>query len=169
MPLLFTGTSWMVVLSMLTFFEQGTKANADQPLHTSEFESATVIGKLGKPLGTLVTVEGGYVVQNDIPNTKRDESAVLLDIVSVDGKAVSGKPIRYEFPPGKLQEAVAPKAGQRFKLVVYEAGGFNGDVDGAAQYEVVVAKAFRPFKFLSFLRVLRDQSKGISIRDACQP
>ncbi|MEM6797998.1 MAG: hypothetical protein AAF589_00660 [Planctomycetota bacterium] len=146
--------------------QNNDKAKPTTPIHVAELASKPVIGMLNVPLGSIVTIEGRYEIRQDDPLTKGNESAVLLNVTSVDGKKAGKDMIVFQFPPGKLLNAISPRNGENFKLIAYEAGSFDGDVRGAQQYEVVVAKAFRPFKFRTYLNILKDDLKGMSQSDA---
>lgn len=98
--------------------ENGLQITAD------ELRNATIIGDLGVPLGTVVTVEGKY---QDMTYTKRkaDEGRIVLVIESVDGKKLENS---VQFDTGR--ENSTKKDGERFKLVGCEYGEFWGGIIG---------------------------------------
>jgi hypothetical protein len=84
-----------------------------------------VMGRLGRPLGTMLTVSGVAV-----PNTSRRKAdaseALFLKITAVDGQPLA-KPV--EFPFRKAHEIVdvpEPVIGKEFSYRGYETGGFEG-------------------------------------------
>ena len=145
---------------------QSENQKQPQPILASELSSRPVIGRLNVPLGSIVTIEGRYEIRKDSPLTKGDESAVLLNITSVDGKMLAASDIVFTFSQGKILDAISPRHAEKFRLIAYEAGSFDGDVQGAQQYEVMVAKASRLFMFRTHLNVLKDDLKGITQSDA---
>ena len=85
---------------------------------------ASVVGMLGQPLGTVVTIEG-VVVEDDYRRMKEDQGKTLLKVEKVDGVVLEGEVIlsltQYAWTSPFLFEP-----GKRFELVGYESGGFTG-------------------------------------------
>ena len=76
-------------------------------ISTDELRRATIIGDLGEPIGTLVTVEGRY---QDMTFTrlKADDGRIELVINRVNGRKLSA-PVRFDFHKGKLFERLKPQ------------------------------------------------------------
>jgi hypothetical protein len=103
----------------------GSPATTSREISVEEIRDKGVVGLLGLPLGTIVTVSGVAV-----PNTslrKADEGeALFLKVVAVDGQPLA-KPI--EFPFRKAHDTVVasePVIGKEFSYRGYETGGFEG-------------------------------------------
>ncbi|TWT87337.1 hypothetical protein Mal64_28750 [Pseudobythopirellula maris] len=131
----------------------------------ADLERTDVIGRLGKPLGSLVTVEGVYEFREDNPNTKADKAAVLLKIETVNGEPVGKSPIVYQYIPDRMLDASDPAPNSRFKLIGYQTGEFRGDVRGAGQHIATVAKLPIPFGLHLEFHVLKDELKSVSRKD----
>ncbi|HKB40057.1 MAG TPA: hypothetical protein VKD72_26715, partial [Gemmataceae bacterium] len=83
-----------------------------------------VLGSLGKPLGTLVTVEG-VAANDDYRQLKIDQGKILLRIQKVDGKALKEEAI-FPFEDLPFASVKKPAIGARFKYLGYETGRFVG-------------------------------------------
>jgi hypothetical protein len=96
-----------------------------QPVTIGDIRKLAVMGRLGLPLGTLVTVTG-----EAIPNTSLNKAdagdALFLSISSVNGKPLSAP---VNFPFRKAQDSIdvaEPKIGDSFEFRGYETGGYVG-------------------------------------------
>jgi hypothetical protein len=111
LPTLFLGAA-AVLLS-------AAAADEKRPIAYSDLSTTPVIGALGLPLGEIARVEGAYVEGK----TKADVGLLLLRVDKLNGRALD-KPVVLR--RGGEEPVPATKAGQRFKLLGYETGGFVG-------------------------------------------
>lgn len=116
----------------------------------------SVIGKLGKPLGAIVTIEGTFKDMT-FTRAKADEGRVELIIDMVDGEAIAD-PMSFEFRKASRGPSAKELDGLRFKIIGYEVAEFRGDVKGAGEFDdrPVVARASRQFGLYSDFIVLRE-------------
>jgi hypothetical protein len=78
-------------------------------------KAVVVVGTLGKPLGTYVTVEGDYFGPRAMT-----KSGLYVDAINTIDR---GATIRIDVEDRSM------KAGRRYRLRGYETGGFGGTVD----------------------------------------
>jgi hypothetical protein len=110
------------LIASVVFVAFGQGKTAWKTVQALELQRGTqIIGLLGVPLGELVSIRGEIVDSN----TKGGDK--LVDIVEVDGKALSGTlQMRYSvWEWGNIGLKSLPE-GQRLKLRVYETGGMIG-------------------------------------------
>lgn len=127
------------------------------------------LGRLGKPLGTLVVIEGSYRLE---PEGKIGGPVVTktpwrrLRIEKVDG-TVLPLAVEFEIDHSLLIEKLQPTHGERFRLRGYETGGFVGFPKAAEGLLTdTVGRAYGRFTFHSSFYALRDEVTGISEKDA---
>lgn len=135
-----------------------------EPIPISEIERRGVLGQLGHPLGTKLTVEG-TVFDGDTSGLKGESGRMWLDIQRVAGDDLP-KALRMKFdleewtPHGtnldddELPPITKEVHGQPFKYLVYEKGGFVGDPE-----DVIWDRPFRAgawWRFTTYLVVMRD-------------
>jgi hypothetical protein len=95
------------------------------PVPLGDVRDKGVMGELGVPLGTMVTVSGKAVPNNSRSKANEGEP-LFLQITSVDGKALS-KPVEYPFRKARdFIDAASPKIGDSFEFRGYETGGYSG-------------------------------------------
>jgi hypothetical protein len=100
----------------------GQSSSAPKTVSALDLQSGTqIIGLLGIPLGDLASIRGKIVESN----TKG--GGTLLEVVEIDGKALSGMlQMKYRvWEWGNIGHASLSK-GQILKLRVYETGGMIG-------------------------------------------
>jgi len=137
--------------------EQAQPASEDradaEPLTIADLNERQVIGQLGVPLGTAVEINA-TVVAGDELRRKQYQSAYLLRVTEVDGRALELPPVMTFFVPGfssvklarndfelhKMKTGAKARTftreqiealqqgyvGQQMGLVVYEIGRFAG-------------------------------------------
>lgn len=155
------------LLILAGFVAAATNAQSQSPkskgveltITTDELRSATVIGDLGVPIGTLITIEGAYKDMT-FTGTKQDEGRIALVISNVNGRKLA-KPVEFD-ADYYLRKLVKPKDKEQFKLLGYEVGEFNGDVEGAGRYDFDIAKASEPFGYHSDFVWLSDITRNIA-------
>lgn len=139
--------------------------NSDQgPILIDEINSRGVLGRLGHPLGTVLTVEGVVFCGDAVPN-KNHEGRIWLDVQTVDGQSLD-ETERFQFdlkefaPHGididddDLPPIMTESHGDGFKCLVFETGGFTGGPrDGIIDVPI---QAGRFWRFESQLVVIRD-------------
>lgn len=112
----------------------------------NELRSAKIIGDLGLPLGTLMSIDGEYRYVPDDPRTKTNEEALMLNILYVNGVKLKHPICTYSSgSPWISVKRRNQLDGQPFRLRGYEFGHILGDVKDADAYEPIIAKAPTPF------------------------
>ena len=125
----------------------------EKTLTVADLNQSAVIGSLGKPLGTLVTVEG-VVVGDDYRRLKSDEGETLLKIERVDGKILSKEVILHLYiaPFAAIKK---PGAGRHFKYAGYETGSFTGIPEEA--FKIIPRIATAGFQFEVYFQALKEE------------
>lgn len=86
----------------------------------------TVIGALGRPLGTIVSCEcRGITPTKDDLSLKAADWEQQVEVVSVEGQRLE-KPLRIEWSSLPWAEVKKPEASGLISVVAYEDGGFVG-------------------------------------------
>lgn len=124
----------------------------EKPIPIDEVRKRGVLGELGHPLGTIVTVEGEAADEN-FRKWKADSGHTLLRIKSVNGTELKEEVV-FRFD-GKKEDA--PKVGAKFKYAGYESASYYGIVDGEFKY--TDAYAFVGYWFHGNFRILKDELK----------
>lgn len=119
------------------------------PITVATLRSSKVIGDLGVPLGTLVTVEG-VVLPDDARRRKEDMGAILLRVRRVNGRALH-TPFIATLRGGATVRALRP--GARVKAIAYEAGGFSGAPHGLFKH--VPAFTTKGFGFSTWVDIVK--------------
>lgn len=102
----------------------------EKPIPIDEVRKRGVLGDLGYPLGTIVTIEGEVEEFDGLKHGKALESKTLLRVKSVNGVGLKdGVLFGLDFA-----EADKPKVGAKFKYTGYEGGRFDGIVPGSSKY-----------------------------------
>ncbi len=128
----------------------GEPAKPLKSITVQELASIEVIGWLGRPLGTIVTVEG-IVADGSYTMTKADDGCTLLRIETVDGKQLPKEKV-FQYSGNDK-----PKVGSKFKYIGYETGGFTGAP--AKLFDYMPAFATTGYRFSTEFHVLRDEMK----------
>ena len=97
----------------------------EKPIPIDEVRKRGVLGALGHPLGTIVTVEG-EAFDGDETKWKWDATKTLLRVKTVDGTELKKEAV-FHF---HSEDAEKPKFGAKFKYTGYETGGYHGTVAG---------------------------------------
>ncbi len=87
-----------------------------------------VLGALGRPFGTIVTVSG-RAIANPSHRKADDGYPVVLRITTVDGKPLPG-PVDYPFMLAGSVDVRRPGVGEAFTLRGFETGGYDGVPSG---------------------------------------
>jgi hypothetical protein len=121
-----------------------------RPITLAELSERQILGSLGHPLGTLLTVEG-VVADGTYTKLKYDAGHTLLRVQVVEGKELKDEVV-FHFD-AFLDWVEKPKVGSRFKYFGYETGGFIGvpakSFDG-------IGPAVPRFGFVTKFAVLRE-------------
>lgn len=123
----------------------------DKTITYAELNTHKIIGSLGHPLGTVLTIEG-VVVPDDYRRMKGDSGATLLKIESVDGKMLSHEVILH-LRSSYMEDA--PKPGQRFTYIGYETGAFTGIPEKA--FKIIPQASTAGFQFEVYFEALRRE------------
>lgn len=91
----------------------------------ADAEGITVIGLLGRPLGTIVRVTG-VAVHGTTRDVKASQGDILLTIETVDGKSLKEQ-VTFLRQAGDA-EIKGLSSGDRFDFFCHEAGSFQGNV-----------------------------------------
>ena len=128
-------------------------SGAETGLHVADLQSRPMIGELGQPLGTVVTIEGRFKDMT-FTRVKADDGRIVMIAEAVNGNLLNG-PKRFDFRrPNWDERDLKPEDGERFRITGYEAGGFLGHVEGESDHERMwAAQTFEPFGFRSSFHV----------------
>ncbi|MHC9543455.1 MAG: hypothetical protein AB9903_28425 [Vulcanimicrobiota bacterium] len=143
----------ITVIFMMSFHSTGYAG--EKTITLSELNKSRIIGYLGRPLGSIVTIEG-TVVDDCYRKMKSDEGEILLKVQKVDGKDLSGEiiiPLRLE-PSGAVKK---PLPGYRFRFMGYETGSFTGMPEEAFRY--IPQAASEGFQFKTYFLVIREEKQ----------
>jgi hypothetical protein len=124
----------------------------EKPIPINEVRKRGVLGDLGHPLGTIVTIEG-EAADESYRKLKADSGHTLLRIKFVNGTELKDEVV-FRFD-GKKEDA--PKVGAKFKYVGHESACYYGIVDGEFKY--TPAYAFVGYWFHGSFRILKDELK----------
>jgi hypothetical protein len=136
------------------------KTSADQPpepakpIPASDLHNRPVIGRLDRPLGTIVVVEG-VVADGSYTKAKGDEGQTLLRVRAVNGKRLAEEQVFYF--GALLERPEKPRVGTTFNYSGYETGGFVGLPTKAFDYVGLIA--IPGYAFMTNFVVLRVEAK----------
>lgn len=125
------------------------RSAAHTRLSVATLRSAKVVGDLGVPLGTLVTVEG-EILPDDARRTKADLGKTLLRVRAVNGKPLP-TPVIATLRGDARVRSLKPAA--KVRMIAYESGGFAGAPDGLFKH--VPAFTTVGFGFLTWIEVVK--------------
>ena len=124
----------------------------EKPIPIDEVRKRGVLGDLGHPLGTIVTVEG-EATDGKETGAKGDDGQTLLRVKSIN--SVELKPeVVFHFNGA---EADKPKVGTKFKYTGYETGGYDGGVVGEFKYKPLMSGV--GYGFHTNFRILKNELK----------
>jgi hypothetical protein len=149
----------MAMLAVLTgsWLATADEAPREATIHASQLKPDQVIGRLGHPLGTILTIDG-TILDGDSLRLKLYSGTTLLNVSRVNGQTLE-KPVYREFGPYSTSLAIdVPPVGRQFKYVAYETGRFEGAPTGLFKY--VPPMATTGYHFNTSLVLLRDESKS---------
>lgn len=126
-----------VALVLVAWFllSKGTaKDVAPEPITYTDLNKRPVLGRLGHPLGEIVSIEG-IIADGSFTKAKVDDGWILVRV-----RAVNAKPLKVE-QVFQYEEAAkgSPVVGSEFKFIGYETGGFTGIPIEAFKYTLPVA------------------------------
>lgn len=108
------------------------QSDAARRITYDDLKKMTVVGRLGEPIGTFVTIEGSYSVPKGITKAFDYE----IDITSVNGKSVKLK-ISYEDVEWEpyLDDHDLVRNQSNFRLIGYERLAYSGYVAGEGKFD----------------------------------
>jgi len=109
-----------------------------------------IIGSLGKPLGTIIQIEG-VIVSGD--GSKSEEDKLKIKIFKVDDKGIE-KEIIITAEIFSWISVKEPEEGVSVKYIGYETGGMTGIPDKAFSYMPYIATA--GFTFSIYFQVIKS-------------
>lgn len=114
--------------------QKNAAVGTEGQVHLDNLRPENIIGHLGFPLGTIVTIEGIVEDLND-SNAKADDGRTSLKIHTVNGQPLA-KPFHYDFYPAEVKKGrfSTPPANVEFKYVGYEVANFYGHPAEAEKY-----------------------------------
>lgn len=128
------------------------KDEKEKPIPIDELRKRGVLGDLGHPLGTIVTVEG-EAADDDYRKLRADLGERLLRVKSVNGAELKTEVVfRYHGA-----QADKPVVGAKFKFTGYEDGGFDGIVAGQFKYTGIQQGV--GYHFQNSFVILKDELK----------
>ncbi|MCH8828375.1 MAG: hypothetical protein IID45_02230 [Planctomycetes bacterium] len=127
-----------------------------EPIPLSRIQSSSIMGKLGKPLGKILLIEG-IAAKGDIIRKTIDSGPIVLRIRRVNGRQLRREVI---YPCAKFLTAnvKTPRAGVAFSYIGHEDGGFVGVPVGTFKYVNPVATTSRYFR--TSFTVLKNASRN---------
>jgi hypothetical protein len=122
-----------------------------RPIRLVDLRENGVVGLLGRPLGTMVTVSG-VAMANDQHRKGDDGEPMFLRITSVDGARLP-RPVDFAFRKAHdVVDVPEPMDGKRFTYRGFETGRFEGvPLDYGAPWQT------RGFSFASEFLVLPEE------------
>src|SRR5260221_13940830 len=91
-----------------------------QSITVADLRKQEVMGSLGKPLGTIIVIEG--IVKDDYYRKIRmDMGETLLLVQSVNGTQLKDEEV-FHFRPSQFAQIAKPEVGKNFKYAGYETG-----------------------------------------------
>lgn len=124
-------------------------ADAKRIIHVNQLQRSTVIGRLGIPLGNVVTLEGR--VAPDLSRNKGRDGRLVLSIEAVDGNVLD-QSIEFWDEIVVLPKGAMLEVGRRFRFAAYETGSFQGIPRGSTDR----VAAGRSFGYVPKLAIERD-------------
>ena len=122
-----------------------TQAGKQQAkLHYTELAPDRIIGSLGKPLGTIVKIQG-TLISGDKLRLKAMSGKTLLEVTSVDGQRLREK-IVLEFDIPMWAAIDKPEVGNKIRYLGYETGRMSGILYQAFKHVPAVASTDLHFR-----------------------
>ena len=114
--------------------QRNIAAEPEKQIHLEDLKPESVIGRLGFPLGTIITIEGTVEDLSD-SHMKADDGRTSLMILTVNGQPLS-KSVRYDFIPTRTKKGrlSTPPANAKFIYIGYEKANFYGQPKEAEKY-----------------------------------
>jgi hypothetical protein len=142
-----------ILIALLVAITLGHAAEKEK-VSIEEFrEKKVLIGKLGKPFGTVLRATcSGFVPTEDERRTKAEWWKNQVDIVAIEGKRVD-PPIRIEWSTFEADTVKKPAAGETLEVWGYETGKFRGVP--AEAFKHVPPMATTGFGFMSTFVALK--------------
>jgi hypothetical protein len=150
-----TGFAFGALLVWVGTTNAGRQLKPEKSIPLADLHDRPVVGSLGHPLGTIVTIEG-EVADGSYTNLRKDEGLTLLRVHAVNGEKLAGERI-FQFD-SLLDRVRTPEVGTRFNFTGYETGGFTGIPTKAFDYVGLVQST--GYGFTTDFIVLRDEAKA---------
>ncbi len=109
-----------------------------------------LIGSLGKPLGTIMKIEG-FVATWD--GSKEDEDKIKLRVVKINDKILETEVIITTEVYSWLSVSI-PEEGKPFKFIGYETDGMTGIPTDAFEYMPYVATT--AYTFSTYFQIIKS-------------
>ncbi|NJK41495.1 MAG: hypothetical protein HC934_09360 [Acaryochloridaceae cyanobacterium SU_2_1] len=129
-------------------------------IHVDQLRPTVVMGKLGQPLGKVITISG-KVVSGDRSAKSNHPDDLALQVLQVNDQALA-TPVTLPWTVFTTAAIKPPKLHQAFKYVGYETGSFTGVPHEA--FKVLSAVASREFHFESRFEVLQEDLRIVQNR-----
>lgn len=139
-------TSLLTILALCTTGTLLAEIHADGVGLFPVLVQVVVIGKLGKPLGEAVAIEG-IIVAGDETRMKTYQGSYLLKIVSVEGKPLAQPPLMEFSIPGFVN---VPLANTSFSLFKLKTGRTAGSLDDAQVRKIEQGYVGATFRLLAY-------------------
>ncbi|NJM46648.1 MAG: hypothetical protein HC860_11255 [Alkalinema sp. RU_4_3] len=121
-------------------------------IHVDQLRPTIVMGKLGQPLGKIMTISGSVVSGSRSAKSNQPDD-LALQVLQVNGQPLAS-PVTLPWTIFNTASVVPPKLNQPFEYVGYETGSFTGVPHEA--FKLVPAVATREFHFESWFTVLQE-------------
>jgi hypothetical protein len=145
----------LLLILIVTMILMRPACGDEKMLTLPELGSHKIMGILGKPLGTVVLLEG-VVLRDSYRRLKSDEGEILLKVERIDGKPRPGD-IIIRFRPSYLASIPKPVPGDHFRYAGYETGAFEGIPDEAFKY--IPRSATTGFQFETHFEAIGESLK----------
>ena len=142
------------ILIMLLAMSCSGLAEEKKQVSIRDFEKSKVLlGKLGKPFGTVmrVTCRGVARPEGDAGRTKREWWDEVVEVTAIEGKPLN-PPVMIDWSSYTRDTVAKPAAGVSLEISGYESGRFEGNPSGISRR--VAIKADLNFAFVCYLVAL---------------
>jgi hypothetical protein len=124
-----------------------------EPITYADLVNRPVLGRLGQPLGQIVTIQGVFA-DGTFTRMKKDDGWILVRVQVVNGQRLEHEQVfQYERAAKN-----SPAVGSAFKFIGYETGGFTGEPAGVWELtDPRYTVATTGYGFTTSFMFLRDQ------------
>jgi hypothetical protein len=122
-------TALVLVVCFAIAHGKADPGNRLEPITYADLTTRPVFGRLGRPLGEIITIEGVFT-DGTFTRMKADDGWILLRVQVVNGIRLKQEQV-FQYEQARKN---SPAAGAAFKFIGYETGGFTGEPAGTFKY-----------------------------------